>query len=136
MHRNRAISPQLRALGPDIRVLAVFVDAIAAFGGYCEQVQARIDTAWLIEAESGEGWTSTPAERLMQRRGWKSTKDIYESADIKPNHWPVLELHTRGYDTREIANHTGLPLKTVWQWLDRDLIRLRNLDLGELDEAV
>src|SRR5690348_11920107 len=39
-------SPHL-ALGRDVRLLVVFLDGIAAYGRYCEEVQGRVDTAIL-----------------------------------------------------------------------------------------
>jgi DNA-directed RNA polymerase specialized sigma24 family protein len=130
------LSPQLRAIGPDIRVLAVLIDAIAAYGRYCEQVQARIDTAWLTESRSGVGWQVTPAERMMAERGWHSAEDIFNEAGIPDKHRRVVELALWGdptkhkgrmFTTREIAEMTGHPERTCKLWLSMDMPRLRTL---------
>jgi hypothetical protein len=127
-------NPVLRALGWQARVVAALIDAFETCDTIKEAAEHRlVKTAFVVETREPDGWNFSKSERLMRQRGWKTTQAIYESADIKPNHWPVLDLHTRGYGNREIANHVGLPLKTVWQWLDRDLDRLRRLDLGDLN---
>lgn len=129
-------SPQLRALGPHIRVLAVFIDGIAAYGRYCEAVQARLDTAWLNEARSGDGWQVTSAERMMGERGWRSADDIFNEADIPDKHRRVVELALWGdptkhkgrmFTTREIAEMTNHPKRTVELWLHEDMPRLVRL---------
>lgn len=135
------LSPQLRALGAEIRVLAVFVDAVAAYGWYCEQVQARLDTAWLNEARSGDGWQVTSTERMMGERGWRSADDIFNEADIPEKHRRVIELALWGdptkhkgryFSTREIAEITGHPERTVKLWLHLDVPKLRRLSHSRL----
>ena len=134
------ISPQLRALGAEIRVLAVFVDAVAAYGRYCEQVQARLDTAWLCEARSGDGWQITSTERMMGERGWRSADDIFDRAGVPEKHRRVVELALWGnprkhkgreFTTREIAEMTGHPERTVKLWLSTDMPKLELLALSE-----
>jgi hypothetical protein len=129
-------SPQLRALGPHIRVLAVFLDGIAAYGRYCEAVQARVDTAWLNEARSGDGWQVTPGERVMAERGWRTAEDIFNEAGIPEKHRRVVEYALIGrpkgggrgmFTHREIAKMTGHPLRAVRDWLDTDMPRLERL---------
>lgn len=133
-------SPQLRALGPEIRILAVFVDAVAAYGHYCEAVQARVETAMLTEARSGDGWQVTSAERMMGERGWRSADDIFNEADIPEKHRRVVELALWGdptkhkgrmFTTREIANMTGHPERTVRLWLASDIPKLETLAVSE-----
>lgn len=129
-------SPQLRALGPQIRILAVYIDAIAAYGRYCEQVQARLDTAWLSESRSGDGWQVTATERRMSERGWRSADDIFDEAGIPDKHRRVIELALWGdpkkhkgrmFNTRELAEMTGHPTRTVELWLHDDMPKLRRL---------
>ena len=129
-------SPQLRAIGAEIRVLAVLIDAVAAYGVYNEAVQARIDTAWLCESRSGAGWQVTPAERMMAERGWRSAEDIFNEAGIPDKHRRVVELALWGnpkkhkgreFTIREIAQYTGHPSRTVDNWLSEDMPRLRAL---------
>lgn len=130
------LSPQLRALGPHIRILAVYIDAIATYGHYCAQVQARLDTAWLNEVRSGDGWQVTSTERIMGERGWHSADDIFNEADIPEKHRRVVELALWGdptkhkgrmFTTREIAEMTNHPKRTVELWLHEDMPRLRAL---------
>jgi hypothetical protein len=147
----REVSPQLRALGPDIRLLAVFIDAVAAYGEYCPQVQARVDSAMLAERADGEGWHEDAAQRTLRARGWRDADGIYNAAGIPEKHRPVIDLalygdprrrgrgHRRedlegGFSDSEIARLTGHPERTVRLWLHDDLPRL--LDLGELEVAV
>lgn len=123
-----SVSPQLRALGPEIRILAAFIDA------WADHNWAIWETALLTESKS-EGWNFSKTERLLQRRGWRSVEDIYEAAGIQPNHWIVLDLDTRGYEERDICRHTGHDRKTVYQWLERDRAKLRRLDFGDFEES-
>jgi len=147
----RTVSPQLRALGPDIRLLAVFIDAIAAYGRYCTQVQGRVDSAVLTEAEDGEGWHEDHAQRTLTEYGWRDANGIYNAAGIPEKHRPVIDLALYGdprqrgrgrrredleggFSDKEIARLTGHPERTVRLWLHDDLPKL--LRLGELDVAV
>ena len=115
---QRSLSPQLRALGPDIRLLAVFLDAIAAYGHYCVEVQGRVDTAMLAEREDGEGWNLTKTQALLERRGWRNADGIYDAAGIPEKHRRVLDLalwgnprkhKAREFTKREISDLTGHP---------------------------
>lgn len=145
----RAASPQLRALGPEIRLLAVFIDAIAAYGHYCTQVQARVDTAILAEREDGEGWNETWTKRTLKKRGWRDADAIYNAAGIPEKHRPVINLalygdpdkrrrgHRRedlegGFSNAEIARLTRHPERTVRLWIHNDLPRLFDLDDQEV----
>jgi hypothetical protein len=145
----REISPQLRALGPDMRLLAVFIDAVAAYGEYCPQVQARVDSAMLAERADGEGWHEDAAQRTLRARGWKDADAIYNAAGIPEKHRPVIDLalygnparrgrgHRRedeegGFSDAEIARLTGHPTRTVQLWLHDDLPKLFSLDDWEV----
>jgi DNA mismatch repair protein MutH len=132
------MSPQLRALGVEIRLLAVLIDAIAAFGKYNEAVQARLDTALLTE-KRGEGWNEDHASRVMAARGWKDAEGIYDAAQIPEKHRRVIDLalwqagepdtNRKGYfSLREIADLTGHPLRTVQLWVHDDIPKLKRLD--------
>jgi hypothetical protein len=130
------MSPQLRALSPELRVLAVYIDAIAAYGHDCPQVWARVDTAWLCEARSGDGWQVSPGEKIMTSRGWRSADDIFNEAGVPEKHRRVVELALWGnpqkhkgreFTIREIAEMTGHPWRTVQNWLSEDMPRLARL---------
>jgi len=119
----------------------VFLDAIAAYGHYCEQVQARVDTAMLAEREDGDGWNLTKAQRLLKKRGWNNAEGIYDAAGIPEKHRRVLDLAVWGdpgkhkgrmFTTREIAELTGHPERTVMRWLSDDMPRLRRLADSEV----
>ena len=127
-------SPQLRAVGPVIRILAVYIDAIAAYGDECPAVDARVETAILIE--SGRGRTLSWAEQTMFERGWRSPEQIMNAAGIPEKHHRVIELACWGdpekhkqrmFTVREIADLTGHPQRTVMRWLAEDMPRLRAL---------
>lgn len=127
-------SPQLRAIGPVIRILAVYIDAIAAYGDHCPAVDGRIESA--ILAESGRGKTLSWAEQTMAERGWRTPEEIFNAAGIPDKHRRVIELACWGdptkhkgrmFTTREIASMTGHPERTVMRWLSEDMPRLRLL---------
>ncbi len=131
------ISPQLRALGFEIRLLAVFLDAIAAYGRYCIEVQGRVDTAVLVEGRE-EGWNEDRAARLMAERGWKGAEGIYDAAQIPEKHRRVMDLslwrdHRPGkkrsgyFTVKEISDLTGHPIRTVELWLHDDRLKLDRL---------
>lgn len=129
------ISPQLRALGPTIRILAVYLDAIAAYGDNCPEVEARLESA--ILAESGRGRTLSWAEQTMTELGWRSPEDILNRAGIPEKHHRVIELACWGDPTkhkgrmftiREIAHMTNHPERTVKLWLSVDMPKLRKLN--------
>lgn len=149
--RTRAVSPQLRELGPDIRLLAVLIDAMAAYGQYCPQVQARVDSAMLAEREDGEGWHEDHAQRTLKEHGWRDADGIYNAAGIPEKHRPVIDLALYGdprkrgigkrredleggFSDKEIARLTGRDERTVRLWLHDDLPKL--LELADLDIAV
>lgn len=128
------ISPQLRALGPMIRILAVYLDAVAAYGDHCPAVDARLESAFL--AESGHGRTLSWAQQTMAEYGWNSPEDIMNRAGIPEKHHRVIELACWGdpskhkqrmFTTREIAHMTGHPERTVRLWLSADMPKLRDL---------
>lgn len=128
------ISEQLRGAGPFIRVLAVYLDAIAAYGDHCAAVDARLETAILIE--SGHGKTQSWAEQTMAVYGWNSPEAIMNAAGIPEKHHRVIELACWGdpekpkhrmFTVREIADLTGHPQRTVMRWLSEDMPRLRLL---------
>lgn len=127
-------SPQLRALGPTVRLLAVFIDGVAAYGAYCPQVEARIESARLVE--SGRGITLSRSERTMSELGWRSAADIFDRAGIPEKHREVVSWALWGdpekprgkyFTIREISKMTNHPPRTVWRWLADDMPKLRRL---------
>jgi hypothetical protein len=131
-----SLSPQLRALSPELRVLAAYIDAYIAYGRNCPQVEAVVETAWLNEARSGDGWQVTPGERIMTSRGWRSADDIFNEAGVPEKHRRVVELALWGnpqkhkgreFTISEIAEMTGHPWRTVQNWLREDMPRLEHL---------
>jgi hypothetical protein len=149
--RPHAISPQLRALGADIRLLAVYLDAIAAYGFYCSQVQGRVDTALLTEQADGEGWNEDPNSRVMASRGWRDADGIYDAAGIPEKHRRVMDLvlfsdltqsddpsgrRKGGFSNAEIAHITGHPERTVKLWIHNDIPKLRRLNWGEANTCL
>jgi hypothetical protein len=140
--RQRSVSPQLRALGPDVRVLAVVIDVLISTG--CETFKEAwehrlVQTAILCESDSREGWNEDHAARLLESRGWHNADGIYNAAGIPEKHRRVIDLalwqgdqpdqKRRGYfSLQEIADLTGHPLRTVQLWLHDDMPKLRRLD--------
>jgi hypothetical protein len=128
-HRaTKATSPQLRALGPEIRVLAVFLDAIAAYGGYCAEVQGRVDTAVLCESDDHEGWHLNAAERSMAQWGAKDQYGVYQAAGLTKAEAEVCFLHyDRCLDNVEIGRLLGRNALTVGVQLHKARERLKRL---------
>lgn len=126
------VSPQLRALGPDIKLLAVFIDAIAAYGEYCPQVQARVDSAILADRAEGEGWREDHAARTMRQWGASDQQGIYRAAGLTEKQIEIAKLHyDRQMGPAEIALLLGRPAVTVRVQLFRLNERLRMLNRRE-----
>ena len=126
--RSRALSPQLKALGPDIRLLAVFMDAIAAYGWYCEAVQARVDTAVLIEREEGEDWRGSHADQRLKQWGVVDQHGVYLLAGLTKAESEVAYLHfDRRLESAEIGRLLNRSAVTVRVQLHKAKERLRTL---------
>ena len=124
----RAQSPQLRALGSDIRILAVFLDAIMAYGWYCIEVQGRVDTALLAEGNEAEGWNLDSAERTMRGWGARDQYGIYSAAGLTRRQAEVAYLHfDRQLDSPEIGELIGCDAITARVHLHNARERLRRL---------
>ena len=123
-----SVSPQLRALGPSIRTLAVFLDAIAAYGWYCAQVQARVDTALIVEGDRESGWNDDHAARVLRAWGVVDQHGVYLLAGLTKAETEVAFLrYDRQLDTVEIARLLNRPAATVRVQLYRAHERLRRL---------
>jgi hypothetical protein len=133
-------SPQLRALGGDIRILCAVIDALIAGAVTFEEawnhrlVQCQI----LVESGSREGWNEDAAGRVLTARGWKDADGIYNAAGIPEKHRRVIDLalwragepvkKRKGHFTiREIADLTGHPYRTVEDWVHTDIAKLKRL---------
>ena len=123
------ISPQLRALSPEIRLLAEFLDAIAAYGRYCLEVQARVDTAALsYSADKGEGWNQAEPQRQMARWGAKDQHGIYAAAGLTKRQQEVAFMfYDRQLEPSEIGKYLRLDPHTVRVHLQAAEERLRRL---------
>ena len=102
-------------------------------------IHPAVKSAFLAELRSGDGWQVTSAERMMGERGWRSADDIFNEADIPEKHRRVIELALWGdptkhkgrmFTTREIAEMTNHPKRTVELWLHEDMPRLHALALS------
>jgi DNA-directed RNA polymerase specialized sigma24 family protein len=128
------VSPQLRALGPDIRLLAVFIDAIAAYGEDCPQVQARVDSAMLAEREEGDGWREGDAARTMRQWGARDQHGIYAAAGLNKTETEVAFMHyDRQLEPVEIARLLKRDPATVRTQLYRAKSRLFALAGGSVE---
>jgi DNA-directed RNA polymerase specialized sigma24 family protein len=106
-------SPHL-ALGRDVRLLVVFLDAIAAYERYGEQVQARVDTAMLVEREEGEGWRGSHAEQRLAEWGVVDQHGVYLLAGLTKRQKEVAELYyDRQMEPVEIAKLLKCDAHTV-----------------------
>jgi hypothetical protein len=121
------VSPQLRALGTEIRLLAILIDAVAAYGWYCDAVQARLDTALLTE-KRGEGWNEDHAGRRLREWGVVDQHGVYLLAGLTKAEQEVAFLHyDRQLDSQEIGKLLVRPATTVRVQLHRAQERLRRL---------
>jgi DNA-directed RNA polymerase specialized sigma24 family protein len=121
------ISPQLRALGTEIRLLAVFLDAISAYGRYCVEVQGRVDTALLTE-EHGEGWHGDHAVRTLREWGVVDQHGVYLVAGLTKRQTEVAFMYyDRQLEPVEIAKYLRLDPHTVRVHLQAAEERLRRL---------
>jgi hypothetical protein len=124
----------LRHLGSVIRILSALVDAMIIDSYQEWRWLAAVETAIMRESGQREGFTRNQAEQVMTRRGWKTVEDAYGQALIPKNHWPVVDRRLFGsFTDAEIARNTGHPIRTVQLWLHDDLLKLKNLDFGDLD---
>ena len=122
------MNPQLRALSPEIRLLAEFIDAIAAYGRYCLEVQARVDTAALAYSDKAEGWNLGTAERQMRQWGARDQYGIYSAAGLTERQQEVAFLFfDRQLEPKEIANLLKIDAVTVRVHLHKAEERLRRL---------
>lgn len=135
------ISPQLRALGPEARILSALIDAFIAGCIYVDEAwdHRLVKTAIIVESGKSEGWNEDRATRVMASRGWKGAEGIYDAAGIPDKHRRVIDLalwqagspdkNRKGYFTlQQIADMTGHPLRTVKLWIHDDLPKLARLD--------
>lgn len=121
-------SPQLRALGPEIRLLAEFLDAIAAYGRYCLEVQARVDTAALAYSDKAEGWNHDAAVRQLKEWGAKDQYGIYAAAGLSERQAEVAFMfYDRCLEPSEIGKYLGCDAVTVRVHLHKANERLRRL---------
>jgi DNA-binding CsgD family transcriptional regulator len=121
------MSPQLRALGSEIRVLAQFLDAIAAYGKYCIEVQGRVDTAWLTE-KRGEGWNEDHANKRLREWGVTDQHGVYLLAGLTKRQTEVAFMYyDRQLEPSEISKYLRIDAHTVRVHLQAVDERLRRL---------
>jgi DNA-binding NarL/FixJ family response regulator len=121
------VSPQLRALGTEIRLLAILIDAVAAYGWYCDAVQARLDTALLTE-KRGEGWNEDHAGRRLREWGVVDQHGVYMVAGLTKRQTEVAFMfYDRQLEPVEIAKYLKLDPHTVRVHLQAADERLRRL---------
>jgi DNA-directed RNA polymerase specialized sigma24 family protein len=111
--------------------LAVYLDAIAAYGFYCSQVQGRVDTAMLVELEDGEqeGWRGDHASRTLRENwGVVDQEGVYLVAGLTKAEREVAFLHyDRQLDSGEIGRLLNRSAITVRVQLHKAEERLQRL---------
>lgn len=121
------VSVQLRALGAEIRLLAVFLDAIAAYGRYCIEVQGRVDTAILVE-KRGEGLNEDHAGKRLREWGVTDQHGVYLLAGLTKRQTEVAFMfYDRQLEPSEIGKYLRLDAHTVRVHLQAADERLRRL---------
>lgn len=116
------LSPQLRALGPTIRLLAVFIDAWADWNW------GAFETALLIEGDREEGWNEDHAARTLRGWGVKDQHGVYLLAGLtKAEAEVAFMIYDRQLEPIEVAKYLNRPATTVRVQLHRAQERLRRL---------
>ena len=117
-----SLSPQLRALGPTIRLLHAFIEAWAYHNwGIWE-------TALLVEGDKAEGWNHGGAERQLHEWGVADQHGVYLLAGLTKRQAEVAFLFfDRCLQPKEIASYLGIDPVTVRLHLHKAEERLRRL---------
>lgn len=124
------MSPQLRALGPDVRILCAFIDALILGCASFDEAwdHPLVKTQRLIETGSREGWNEDHAVRTMRQWGARDQYGIYAAAGLTKAEQEVAFLfYDRQLEPVEIANLLRRPSTTVRVQLFRGRERLRRL---------
>lgn len=132
MARGRSVSPQLRALGPGVRILAAFIDALI-LGVALEDAWEHplVKTQILMETGDHEGWHEDQALRTMRRWGARDQHGIYAAAGLNKAETEVAFLYfDRQLEPTEIATLLRRPATTVRVQLYRANERLRRLSVA------
>ena len=119
---SKTLSPQLRALGPTIRLLWYFIDA------WADHNWGTFETALLAESDNEEGWNLDSAERQMREWGARDQYGIYNAAGLTERQAEVAFLFfDRQLEPKEIAGYLGIDAVTVRVHLHKVEERLRRL---------
>lgn len=117
-----SISPQLRALGPTIRLLAVFIDA------WADHNWGIWETALLVEGDREEGWNEDHAARTLRGWGVVDQHGVYLLAGLTKRQREVAFMaFDRQLEPSEIGKYLGLDAHTVRVHLQAAEERLRRL---------
>lgn len=117
-----SVSPQLRALGPTIRLLAVFIDA------WADHNWGLFETALLVEGDREEGWNEDVTARQLREWGVKDQHGLYLLAGLTKAETDVaLMFYDRRLEPIEISRYLNRPATTVRVQLHRAQERLRRL---------
>ena len=125
-----ATSPQLRALGPDVRILAALLDAFIAGCEYIEDAwnHRLVRTAILAESGRREGFNEDQTTRTMRLWGAKDQHGIYNAAGLTKAEAEVAFLHfDRQLESQEIGKLLNRSAVTVRVQLHKAGERLRRL---------
>ena len=116
-------SPQLRALGPTIRLLAAFIDA------WADHNWGIWETALLVESDDREtGWNEDLTARTMRQWGAKDQHGIYAAAGLTKRQTEVAFMYfDRLLEPSEIGKYLKLDAHTVRVHLQAAEERLRRL---------
>jgi DNA-binding NarL/FixJ family response regulator len=123
-------SPQLRALGGDVRILCALIDALIAGCETFEEAWSHrlTQTAILIESDKHEGWNLDVAARTMRQWGAKDQEGIYAAAGLTKRQREVAFMYyDRQLETIEIGKYLRLDAHTVRVHLQNADERLRRL---------
>ena len=129
------VSPQLRALGPGIRILNALIDALI-LGAELENMwdHPLVKTAILVESGNREsGWNEDLASRTMKQWGAKDQYGIYATAGLSDKEREVAFLHfDRQLDSREIGRYLNRSAVTVRVQLHKIREKLERLSIWEV----
>ena len=124
-----SLSPQLRALGPGIRILNALIDALI-LGAELEDMwdHPLVKTAILVESGTREGFNEDSAARTLKSWGVVDQHGVYLIAGLTKRQREVAFMFfDRQLEPNEIGKYLGLDAHTVRVHLQAAEERLRRL---------